>query len=294
MNLEERVVIVTGGARGLGRAYALEMARHGARVVVNDLRAADAEPVANEIRAHGGASLVVAGSVADVRAAQSIVDAAVDAYGRLDGIVCNAGNLRDKPFGEMLEEDFRILMDVHYFGTVWMVRAAWPLMTRQAYGRIVLTTSVSGLYGTLHETNYSPAKLAVVGFMRALLREAPEGVRVNAVAPVATTDMTRGFWNDEATEAFAPERVAPLVVALISERAPQGRIIAAGGGAFVGVGLAETPGLHLPDERLSPDTILDALPSILDSPAPVDFHRSGQHVDKLLALGGRGSHERKG
>jgi NAD(P)-dependent dehydrogenase (short-subunit alcohol dehydrogenase family) len=275
----------------LGRAHALELAKLGATVAVNDLDENLAATVVSEIEAGGRHAFAHCGSVADEQQMHRLVDTCMSRTGRLDAIVMNAGNLRARPFEELSLDDYRAVMEVHYFGTVILVRAAWSVMKLQDYGRIVLTSSASGLYGTLFETTYSPAKAAVLGFMRALLRESPPSIRINAIAPLGATEMTSGFWNGAATNALQPERVSPLVAFLASEAAPNGQVIAAGGGSFLSVHIAECKGFYLSDAELAAGLLPEKMSELGRNIAPTFFHRSGQQVDRLLALAGLPPHD---
>lgn len=245
--LEGRVAIVTGAGAGLGRTHALELARRGAQVVVNDL-SPQVEGVAAEIRGRGGKALAWCGDVTSMDAMQSMVDAAVHAFGRIDILVNNAGVLRDRTFAKMPLEDFRLVMDVHVMGAVHATKAVWPLMQQQEFGRIVMTTSSSGLYGNFGQSNYSAAKMALVGLMRTLAEEGRKyDIRVNCLAPSAITGMTAGLLPDEAVEVMTPERVSPALLALVHPDAPSGTILLAGGGSFEAAHITMTQGLWFPD-----------------------------------------------
>ena len=200
----DRVAIVTGAGNGLGRAHALALAARGARVLVNDVGAGPAQAVADEICAAGGQALAVAASVADPAAVASMVAQAVAAWGRVDILVNNAGILRDKSFAKMSLEDFRLVLDVHLMGAVHCSQAVWPLMVAQRYGRIVMTTSSSGLFGNFGQANYGAAKMALVGLMQTLSIEgARHGIHVNCLAPTAATP-----W-PTARRSPTPQRSAP-------------------------------------------------------------------------------------
>jgi len=198
-----RVAIVTGAGGGLGRLHALALAERGARVVVNDLggavdgsggSATAAERVVEEIRARGGQAIASGASVTDAQAMQAMVQQALDTWGRVDVLVCNAGILRDKSFAKMDLADFRLVLDVHLMGAVHLVKAAWPHLVAQKYGRILMTTSSTGLYGNFGQSNYGAAKLALVGLMQTLALEgAKHDIRVNCLAPTAATRMTEGL-----------------------------------------------------------------------------------------------------
>ena len=263
IRFDGRVAIVTGAGGGLGRCYALELARRGAKVVVNDLggaldgtsgSASMAQAVADEITAAGGVAVANHDSVADRAGAQRMVDEAVSRFGSLDILVNNAGILRDKSFAKLELDDFQKVVDVHLMGSVNVTKAAFPVMKEKGYGRIVFTTSSSGLYGNFGQTNYGAAKLGLVGFMNTLkLEGAKYGIRVNCVAPTAATRMTGNLWPPEVLKAVAPELVAPAVVFLCSEDSPNGHIIEAGGTYFARVAIVEARGVVLGPQATGED-----------------------------------------
>lgn len=254
-SFEGRVAIVTGAGGGLGRCHALELARRGARVVVNDLGGAmdgtggsseAARKVVEEIKAMGGEAVANGGSVSDRQGAASMVKDAMDAFGRVDILINNAGILRDRTFSKMEIEDFQIVLDVHLMGAVNVTKAVWPIMREQKYGRIVMTTSPSGLYGNFGQTNYSAAKLGLVGFMNTLKIEgAKDNIHTNAIAPVAATRMTENLMPEAALKALAPELITPGVVYLCTEDAPNGVILQAQGGRFSVAVVMENQGVDL-------------------------------------------------
>jgi NAD(P)-dependent dehydrogenase (short-subunit alcohol dehydrogenase family) len=263
--LADRVAIVTGAGRGLGRAHALAMARHGARVLVNDLDAAAAEGVCREIAALGGEALADAANVQDSPAVERMVAAALRRWGQVDILVNNAGILRDRTFAKLDLADFRLVMDVHLMGSVKCTRAVWPHMKERGYGRVVLTTSSSGLYGNFGQTAYSAAKMALVGLMQTLALEGERhGIRVNCLAPSAATQMTGDLWSPEDLAALDPQRVSPAVVALASEGAPSKCILLAGAGSFKLAHITMTRGIYLPDERQAAEQILKQWDRIAD------------------------------
>ncbi|MDR3528138.1 MAG: SDR family NAD(P)-dependent oxidoreductase [Rhizomicrobium sp.] len=245
INLKDRVAIVTGAGGGLGRAYALLLARHGARVVVNDL-GAGAEAVAQEIIAAGGEARAALCSVTDAAAVQAMVVDTLNVWGGVDILVNNAGILRDKSFVKMSLDEFRLVMDVHLMGSVHCCKAVWEAMREQKYGRIVMTTSSSGLYGNFGQSNYSAAKMALVGLMQTLAIEGEKyGIRVNAVAPTAATGMTSGILPEEQLRLLRPEFVAPAILALVGEGAPTRTILCAGAGSFEAANITLTKGIHV-------------------------------------------------
>jgi NAD(P)-dependent dehydrogenase (short-subunit alcohol dehydrogenase family) len=231
--LDGRVAIVTGAGRGLGRAHALYLARQGARVVVNDLEQAAADGVAGEIAALGGTALPVAASVTDENAIAAMVSRVLAQWNRVDILVNNAGILRDKSFAKMSLDDFRLVVDVHLMGSVICTKAVWDTMRAQRYGRVVMTTSSSGLYGNFGQANYGAAKMALVGLMQTLAIEgAKYGITVNCLAPSAATQMTQGVLPDASLERLDPALVSPALLALVGQDAPTRAILCAGGGHF--------------------------------------------------------------
>lgn len=273
ISFEGRVAIVTGAGGGLGRCHALELAGRGAKVVVNDLGGAmdgtggsseAAHKVVAEIKTAGGEAIANGGSVADEAGARSMVAAAMSAWGRVDVLINNAGILRDKSFTKMTVEDFRAVVDVHLMGSMLCTKEVWPIMREQNYGRIVMTTSPSGLYGNFGQTNYGAAKLGLVGFMNSLKIEgAKNNVYTNAIAPVAATRMTEKLMPEEALKRLGPELVTPAVVFLCSEHAPNGVILQAAGGRYSIACLVENAGVDLGIDATA-DDIADQYAAITD------------------------------
>ena len=274
INFEGQVAIVTGAGGGLGKQHALELGRRGAKVVVNDLggsvdgsggSASAAEQVAQEIRDNGGTAVSSDASVTDFEAVQAMVDETAAKWGRIDILVNNAGILRDKTFSKLELENWHAVIDVHLTGSLNATKCAWPIMVEQKYGRIVMTTSTSGLFGNFGQANYGAAKLGLVGFMNTLRFEgAKYNVFTNAIAPIAATRMTvelPGF--EDSAEKLAPELVTPAVVYLCSEKAPNGRIIQAAGGRYYSADVRENVGVDLglgasvEDIEKNIETILD-------------------------------------
>ncbi len=266
IRFDGRVAIVTGAGGGLGRAHALLLASRGAAVVVNDLGGslngvggdtAAASQVVREIEAAGGRALASFDDIATPAGAQRLVDAAAQAFGRVDILINNAGILRDKTLVKMEPADFEAVVRVHLLGSAWCSRAVLPLMQQQQYGRIVMTTSAAGLYGNFGQSNYGAAKLAVVGLMNSLKLEAEKfGIRVNTIAPVALTRMTEGLPFARMLEEATPERVAAGVAYLASESCDaSGIVLAAGAGYFSTVRIIEGQGVHLPAGDISPETV---------------------------------------
>lgn len=243
IDLSGRVVLVTGAGGGLGRDHALLLAQHGACVAVNDLNEAQAQAVVDDISAAGGEAMAVAASVSNMAAVQAMVDRVSGAWGRIDGLVNNAGILRDKTFAKMDLADFRLVVDVHLMGAVHCCKAVWPLMQKQGFGRIVMTTSSSGLYGNFGQSNYGAAKMALVGLMQTLALEgARYDIRVNCIAPTAATQMLDGLLPQEELDLLQAARVSPGVVTLLREDAPNRTILCAGAGAFATANVTLTAG----------------------------------------------------
>ena len=289
IDFKGREAIVTGAGGGLGRQHALALAQRGAKVLVNDLGGAvdgsggtvtAAQAVVDEIRAAGGEALANGASVTDFAAVEAMVQQAIDAWGRVDVLVNNAGILRDKSFAKMSMDDFRLVVDVHLMGGVHLCNAAWPHMVEQKYGRIVLTTSSSGLYGNFGQSNYGAAKMALVGLMQTLSIEgAKNDIRVNCLAPTAATRMTEGLLPPEVLEALKPEAVVPAMLVAVSEQAPSRMIFAAGAGTYEAAHVTLTKGVHLGLTPDTPERLAAALEQVRD--------RSGETVPQVGGEQGR-------
>ncbi len=285
LDFSGRVAIVTGAGQGLGRAHALALASRGAAVVVNDLGAARdgsgasseaARAVVDDILAMGGRALADGGDVTDPQAMQAMVQRALDAWGRVDILVANAGILRDKTFAKMDLADFRLVLEVHLMGAVHACKAVWPLMQQQGYGRIVLTTSSSGLYGNFGQSNYGAAKIGLVGLMQTLALEGEKhGIRVNCLAPTAATRMTQGLLPQAMLDALQPDRVVPAMLVLACERAPTRTILCAGAGAFEAAHVTLTRGLYLGEAADVPERLLECLQQVCDRAEGEIVPRSG-------------------
>lgn len=246
MSLKNRVAIVTGAGGGLGRAHALLLARHGAKIVVNDMNGDAANRVAEEIIASGGDAIAVAASVTDEAQVADMVGAATQRWDAVDILVNNAGILRDKSFAKMDMDDFRLVVDVHLMGAAVCSKAVWAQMRERNYGRIVMTTSSSGLYGNFGQANYGAAKMALVGLMQTLAIEGEKNnIRVNCLAPTAATQMTEGVLANEALNHLAPEAVSPGLLALVGEDAPTRAILCAGAGHFARANITLTEGAYI-------------------------------------------------
>jgi len=248
IDLKGRVAIVTGAGGGLGRSHAIALARHGARVVVNDLSAAACDAVAAEITAAGGEAVPWTCSVTDREGVFAMVAGVVERWGRIDILVNNAGILRDRTFANMDLDDFALVVDVHLMGSVNLTKAAWPHMRDRGYGRVIFTTSSSGLYGNFGQANYGAAKMALVGLMQTLALEGRKfDIRVNCLAPSAATRMTEGLYSDDDLKGLSTDLVSPGVVALAAESAPTRTILLAGAGAFEQAHITMTRGIHVGD-----------------------------------------------
>ena len=263
VSFKGRVAIVTGAGGGLGRQHALALAARGAKVVVNDLGGAQA--VVDEIVAAGGEAIGNAASVTDFVAVQAMVQQAVDAWGRVDILINNAGILRDKSFAKMELADFQLVVDVHLMGAVHCSKAVWALMNEQKYGRIVMTTSSSGLYGNFGQSNYGAAKLALVGLMQTLSIEgAKNNIHVNCLAPTAATRMTEGLMPEAVLAALKPEAVVPAMLVLAAESAPTRTILCAGAGTFEAAHITLTSGIHLGIGSDVPEQLAQRLAEVTD------------------------------
>ena len=255
IDLRGRVAIVTGAGGGLGRQHALLLAQRGASVVVNDL-GDGADAVAAEIAAAGHRALPLRASVADAGEVEAMVADVLAAFGRVDILVNNAGILRDKSFAKMDLADFRAVVDVHLMGAVHCCKAVWETMRAQGFGRIVLTTSSSGLYGNFGQANYGAAKMALVGLMQTLALEgARHGIRVNCLAPTAYTRMMEGILPQAQLDALDPALVSPALLALVADQAPTRAILCAGAGSFEVAEVTLTRGIHLGREAAAEDIL---------------------------------------
>ncbi|MDB2313467.1 SDR family NAD(P)-dependent oxidoreductase [Luminiphilus sp.] len=270
-----QVAIVTGAGNGLGRSHAIKLAARGAKVVVNDLGgtvdgsgggSTASQAVVAEIEAAGGEAMAHGANVADFEQVQDMVAKTMERWGRVDILVNNAGILRDKSFGKGSLEDFKLVLDVHLMGSVNCTKAVWEIMREQNYGRIVVTTSSSGLYGNFGQSNYGSAKMGVIGMMNTLAQEgAKNNVKVNALAPTAGTRMTEGLIPDQAFALMTPETVTPAVLYLVSQDAPTRTILAAGAGGYAVAKIVETDGIYLDDADQTPEAIAEHWDAIANS-----------------------------
>ena len=303
LSFEGQVAIVTGAGGGLGREHALALARRGAKVLVNDLGGAvdgsgrsvsAAQAVVDEIRAFGGEAMANGASVTDFAAVQAMVQQAIDAWGRVDILINNAGILRDKSFAKMELEDFRQVVDVHLMGAVHCCKAVWPIMQAQNYGRIVMTTSSSGLYGNFGPSNYGAAKMALVGLMPTLALEgAKYHIHVNALAPTAATRMTEGLMPEAVLAALKPKAVVPAMLVLAHTSAPTRTILCAGAGSFEAAHITLTQGVYVGMGEAAPEQLVQQLHAVLDQSnalVPESGMAQGQlEVGKAMAARGAAS-----
>ena len=270
IRLDGQVAIVTGAGRGLGRCHAMALAERGAKVVVNDLGDARGTPesanaVVKEIKAAGGEAIANGANVADFAEVEAMVADAIRKWGRVDILINNAGILRDKTFHKMSMEEFRLVIDVHLIGSANCAKAVWEVMRDQQYGRIVFTSSSSGLYGNFGQSNYGAAKMAMLGLMNTLhLEGAKNNIRVNCLAPTAGTAMTKGLFPEAVFELMSAESVSPAVVFLCGPDAPSRNVLAAGGGSFAVYKGFETEGLSLAPENVTAEGIAAAWDAIND------------------------------
>ncbi|HYJ31075.1 MAG TPA: SDR family NAD(P)-dependent oxidoreductase [Allosphingosinicella sp.] len=273
ISFEGRVAIVTGAGGGLGRAYALELARRGAKVVVNDLGAARdgsgvsdaAQKVVEEIEAAGGTAFADGSNVTDLVQVEEMVARAKESWGTVHILINNAGILRDKTFARMSMEDFRLVVDVHLIGSANCTKTVWETMREQNYGRVLMTSSSTGLYGNFGQANYGAAKLGLLGLAKTLgLEGAKYNVRVNTIAPTAATRMTEDIFPPEMLAAFNPDNVVPAALFLVSEDAPSGAIVGAGAGVVQAAYVTLTPGVALPEGERTPEAVAAAWDRIAD------------------------------
>jgi NAD(P)-dependent dehydrogenase (short-subunit alcohol dehydrogenase family) len=300
LDFKGRVAIVTGAGGGLGRQHALALAKRGAKVLVNDLGGAvdgsggsvsAAQAVVDEIRAAGGEALANGASVTDFAAVEAMVQQAIAAWGRVDILVNNAGILRDKSFAKMDMADFRLVVDVHLMGAAHCCKAVWPHMVAQQYGRILMTTSSTGLYGNFGQANYGAAKLAQVGLMQTLAIEgAKHHIHVNALAPTAATRMTESLFPPQILDALQPEAVVPAMLVLVHESAPTRTILCAGGGSFEAAHITLTQGIHLGLGDTVPEQLAQRLAQVTertDEQVPASGAAQGTlEVQKAMAARG--------
>lgn len=294
MRFDGRVAIVTGAGGGLGRSHALDFARRGAKVVVNDLGGSldgsggssdAAEAVVADIKAMGGEAIANGSSVADRAGVAKLVKDSMDAFGRIDILVNNAGVLRDKSFHKMTLEDLDFVLAVHLTGAAYCSHAVWPIMREQQYGRIVMTSSSTGLFGNFGQANYGAAKLGQVGLMNTLKIEgAKNNIRVNTLVPIAATRMTEGLMPEAVFDLFQPDLVSPAVMFLAHEDAPNGEILAAGAGHFAKAHMVETQGVTLGTGTTAEDVAAN-WSKIADTAGQEPHEIGAKHTEKFATRG---------
>jgi len=294
ISFEGRVAIVTGAGNGLGRAHALGLAARGAKVVVNDLGAARdgsggssaaAERVVEEIRSAGGQAVADGANVADFAQVQAMAARAKSEWGRIDILVNNAGILRDKSFAKMELADFRTVMDVHLMGSVHCTKAVWDIMREQHYGRLVMTTSSSGLYGNFGQSNYGSAKAGVIGLMNVLAQEGRKNdIRVNTLSPTAATRMSEDLIPSEMLALMIPESITPGLLYFVSENSPTRTILCAGAGAFAVARIVETKGAYLPENERTPEAVAARFAEIADMTGAQALETALQQTDKFVRM----------
>ena len=292
INFEGRVAIVTGAGNGLGRSHALALADRGAKVVVNDLGGARdgtgassdaAMEVVSMIEAAGGEAFAHGANVAKFDEVQDMVSQAMAKWGRVDILINNAGILRDKSFSKMDLADFQLVMDVHLMGSVNCTKAVWEIMREQNYGRIVMTTSASGMYGNFGQTNYGAAKMAVLGFMNTLVLEGGKNnIHVNALAPTAGTRMTEDLLPAAVLDLMTAESVSAGALVLCDESAPTRTILCAGAGGYATANMYETDGIFLPKENKNPDVIVSKWGELSDTADHKALESGGKQTEKFV------------
>ena len=294
ITFEGQVAIVTGAGNGLGRSHALELGRRGAKVVVNDFGGArdgtggelgPAEKVAQEIIENGGEAMANGANVASFSDCEKMVEDAVAKWGRVDVLINNAGILRDKSFGKMEMDNWNMVVDVHLNGSANCSRAVWNQMKEQNYGRILMTTSTSGIYGNFGQANYGAAKLGLVGLMNTLCIEgAKNNIQINCISPTAATRMTEDILTEDMLAKLDPKFVTPAAVFLVSKDAPNRTVMFAGAGSYTTLEISESAGLHLPEDKRNADEIAANFEAI-SSMSNRDVFQSGtEHVVKVVQM----------
>lgn len=294
VSFEGKVAIVTGAGNGLGRCHALALAERGAKVVVNDLggardgsgaSSAAALEVVSLIEEKGGEAIAHGANVSNYEEVEDMVKQAMDKWGRIDILINNAGILRDKSFAKMTLDDFRLVVDVHLMGSVNCTKAVWDIMRNQKYGRIIMTTSSSGLYGNFGQTNYGAAKMGVIGFMNTLALEGQKyDIRVNALAPTAGTRMTEDLMPPEIFALLTAEAVTGGALTLCHEDAPNRQILCAGAGGYSSAKMYEAEGVYLPPEKQTPENVIENMESITDPSKQKYMESGGKQTEKFLYM----------
>ena len=297
IDFTDRVAIVTGAGGGLGRAYALALAERGAKVVVNDLGgdvhgaggdASPAQKVVDEIVADGGEAIVDGHDITDEPAVDALVSSVIAKWGRIDILINNAGILRDKSFAKMETDDFRKVLEVHLMGSVNCTKAVWPHMAEAGYGRILMTTSTSGIYGNFGQSHYGSAKSGLVGLMNVLAIEgAKKNIKVNAIAPTAATRMTEDLLPQQVLELLGPETIAPGALFMVSDDAPTKTILGAGAGVFAVSQMVESRGIFLPEQARTPEVVAERWDEIADLTDAQPLESAFEQTSKYAALAAR-------
>ncbi|PCI53121.1 MAG: 3-oxoacyl-ACP reductase [Alphaproteobacteria bacterium] len=294
IRFDGQVVIVTGGANGLGREHCLQLARLGAKVVVNDYggnvegtgtSGLPAQKVVDEIIAAGGEAIANGADITNMEQVLSMVENTMKAWGRVDILINNAGILRDKSFAKMALEDFEKVVNVHLYGALNCTKAVWDIMRAQTYGRILMTSSASGLFGNFGQSNYGAAKAGVVGLMNVLSIEgAKYNIQVNTLAPTAATRMLDGLLADDVANLMGPELVAPGALYLVSESAPSKTILGAGAGCFSVIRIYETAGHFVKGAALGVDDVADNWELISNIEGQTEMESAFKQTDKFVTL----------
>lgn len=286
ISFKDRVAIVTGAGGGIGRQYALELAKRGAKVVVNDLGGARdgsgesdaAEQVAEEIRAAGGEAMSNGGSVTDFAQMEKMAADAKEKWGGVHVLVNNAGILRDKSFSKMSMDDFKLVVDVHLMGSAHCTKAVWEMMKEQGYGRILMTTSSTGMYGNFGQANYGAAKMGLTGLTKTLYLEgAKYNVKCNTLIPIAATRMTEDIMPEGALDTLDPKNVVPAALYLVSEDAPTNTILGAGGGFYHSAYVTLSQGIALPEEERTPEGLAANMEAILNRDGEIVPQSGAEH-----------------
>ncbi len=293
ISFKDKVAIVTGAGGGLGRCHALQFAERGAKVIVNDLGGAvdgsggsseAADKVVDEIKSIGGDAISNGSSVTDKAGVKKLVDDAMAAYGRIDVLVNNAGVLRDKSFAKVTLDDFEFVVDVHMMGSVYCTKAVWPIMVEQKYGRIIMTSSSSGIFGNFGQSNYGSAKMGVVGLMNTLRIEGQKNnIKVNSLVPVAATRMTENLGMPDAVfDSLKPESVSPAVIFMASENAPDGVMISAGAGVFAMAEIVHSEGIALKGDDLNADMLAEKWSEASDMTSSKALRSGAEHTAHIF------------
>jgi NAD(P)-dependent dehydrogenase (short-subunit alcohol dehydrogenase family) len=291
VNYDGQVAIVTGAGAGLGRSHALALAARGAKVVINDLGGRDGSlsagslAVVAEIEAAGGEAIANGANVADMTQVQLMVEQTMEKWGRVDILVNNAGILRDKSFSNMPIEDFKLVVDVHLMGAANCSKAVWNIMKAQQYGRIVMTTSSSGLYGNFGQANYGAAKMGVAGLMNTLCIEGEKyGIKVNCLSPTARTAMTEDLIEDKRVlEMMTVESVTTGLLALVAKESPNRAILGCGAGGYARAVIKETDGIYLSPEEQTPENILAKWDELEDESNSKELKAGWMQTNKYVA-----------